>query len=40
LDAEMPVKDAMRHFWKIADRVFVACAGKILGKNPENIFCV
>ncbi len=33
LDAEIFAKDAMRHFWKIANRVFVACDGKIFWGN-------
>jgi len=31
-------KDAMRHCWKIANRTFIACAGKILGKVPGKTF--
>jgi len=29
LDAGILAKDAMRHFWKIANRAFIAFAGKI-----------
>jgi len=29
LDAEILAKGAMRHFWNIANRAFIACAGKI-----------
>jgi len=43
LDAGILAKGAMRHFWKIANRVFIACAGKIFfvevpGKNSVKIF--
>jgi len=38
LDAGILAKEAMRHFWKIANRVVVANAGKIFGKIPEKIF--
>jgi len=27
-DAGILAKGAMRHFWKIANRAFIACAGK------------
>jgi len=37
LDAGTWRKDAMRHFWKIANRAFIAFAGKIfLGKSREK----
>jgi len=29
---------AMRHFWKIANRAFVAFAGKIFCENPGKNF--
>ena len=29
LDAGILAKGAMRHFWKIANRAIIACAGKI-----------
>jgi hypothetical protein len=32
------VKGAMRHFWKITNRAFVACAENCFGKNPGKIF--
>ncbi len=31
-------KGAMRHFWNIANRAIVACAGKIFVKVPGKIF--
>jgi hypothetical protein len=33
-DAGILTKDAMRHFWKIANRAFIACAGKIFWESP------
>jgi len=38
LDAGIIVKGAMRHFWKIANRVFVAFGGKIFSESLMNIF--
>jgi len=29
---------AMRHFWKIANRAFIACAGRFFVKVPEKVF--
>jgi len=37
LDAGILVKDAMRHFWKIANRAFIAFAVKIFVKVPGKI---
>ncbi len=31
-------KGAMRYFWKIANRAFVACAGKIFCESSGKIF--
>jgi len=28
----------MRHFWKIANRAIIACAGKIFYENPVKSF--
>jgi len=33
LDAGILAKGAMRHFWKVANRAFIACAGKIFWGN-------
>jgi len=32
------VKGAMRHFWKIANRAIVACAGKLFCELPGKNF--
>ena len=37
LDAGILAKDAMRHFWKIANRAFIAFGGKIFVKVPGEI---
>ncbi len=38
LDAGILAKDAMRHFRKIANRLIIACAGKIFCENPGKNF--
>jgi aspartate/methionine/tyrosine aminotransferase len=37
-DAGILAKDAMRHFWKIANRAIVVCAGKIFWESPGKNF--
>jgi len=38
LDAGILAKGAMRHFWKIANRAFIAFAGKIFWESFGKIF--
>jgi energy-coupling factor transporter ATP-binding protein EcfA2 len=38
LDAGILAKSAMRYFWKIANRVFVANAGKIFWESSGKSF--
>jgi len=38
LDAGILAKNAMRHFWKIANRAFIACAGKFFEEIPGKNF--
>ena len=38
LDRGILAKDAMRHFRKIANRAFIAFAGKIFWENPGKNF--